>query len=44
MVEELKKVDTSVTVKTPNSNALKGIERTQQVKKIEEFVFMIVGN
>jgi len=45
MLDELKKADTSApSIKTPNGNGLKGIERTQQVKKMEEFVFMVVGN
>lgn len=45
MLEELKKADTSApSIKTPTGNGLKGIERTQQVKKMEEFVFMVVGN
>jgi serine protease Do len=44
MVDALKKADTSVSVKTPTGTTLKGIERTQQVKKMEEFVFMVVGN
>lgn len=44
MVDQLKKNDTAINVKTPAGNALKGIERTQQVKKMEDFVFMVVGN
>jgi S1-C subfamily serine protease len=45
MLDELKKADTSAaSIKTPAGTSLKGIERTQQVKKIEEFVFMVVGN
>ncbi len=44
MVDELKKNDTAINVKTPAVNSLKGVERTQQVKKMEEFVFMVVGN
>ena len=44
MVDQLKKNDTSAIVKTPAGTSLKGVERTQQVKKMEEFVFMVVGN
>ncbi|MBL0359404.1 MAG: serine protease [Chitinophagaceae bacterium] len=45
MLDELKKADTTAPlIKTPSGNGLKGIERTQQVKKMEEFVFMVVGN
>jgi S1-C subfamily serine protease len=45
MLDQLKKADTTApSIKTPTGNGLKGIERTQQVKKMEEFVFMVVGN
>lgn len=44
MIDELKKSDTSTSIKTPSGNGLKGVERTQQVKKMEAFVFMVVGN
>jgi serine protease Do len=44
MIDELKKADTSTSIKAPVGNGLKGVERTQQVKKMEEFVFMVVGN
>lgn len=45
ILEEMKKADTAApSIKTPSGNGLKGIERTQQVKKMEEFVFMVVGN
>ncbi len=44
MIDELKKADTATNIKAPASNGLKGVERTQQVKKMEEFVFMVVGN
>ena len=44
MIDELKKADTTTNIKTPAGNTLKGVERTQQVKKMEEFVFMVVGN
>ena len=44
MVDQLKKNDTTISVKTPAGTSLKGIERTQQVKKMEDFVFMVVGN
>lgn len=35
--------DTSY-IKLPTSTALRGLERELQVKKMEEFVFMVVGN
>ena len=45
LVDDLKKADTTApSIKTPAGNGLKGIDRTQQVKKMEEFVFMVVGN
>jgi serine protease Do len=45
MIEKLKDQDSSFkSLKAPAGNALKGLERTQQVKKMEEFVFMVVGN
>jgi S1-C subfamily serine protease len=45
LVDELKKSDTaSAHIKIPSSSALKGMERTQQVKKLEDYVFMVLGN
>jgi len=44
MLEQAKKMDDSQNIKFPNNAGLKGMERTQQVKKMEEFVFMVVGN
>jgi hypothetical protein len=31
-------------VKTPAASSLKGMDRTQQVKKIEDYVFMVKVN
>ncbi len=44
MLDELKKNDTASAIKTPAGNSLKGVERVQQVKKMEDYVFMVVGN
>ena len=44
VINELKKADTSVKVKVPASSSLKGMDRTQQVKKIEDYVFMVKVN
>jgi serine protease Do len=46
LIDQLQKVDTTANqnIKTPSGTALKGLDRTQQVKKMEEFVFMVVGN
>lgn len=45
LIEDLKKSDTTFkAVKTPSGTALKGLDRVQQIKKLEDFVFMVVGN
>lgn len=45
LLENLKKAgDLQNVIKLPTGNGLKGMERIQQVKKMEEFVFMVVGN
>jgi hypothetical protein len=31
-------------IKLPNNNDLRGLDRVQQIKKVESFVFMVVGN
>lgn len=44
-LEELKKNDSlHDNIKTPANNGLRGLDRVQQIKKMEEFVFMVVGN
>ncbi|MEO5890457.1 MAG: trypsin-like peptidase domain-containing protein [Ferruginibacter sp.] len=45
LLEKLKKSDDKyLSIKTPTNSDLKGLDRVQQVKKMEEFVFMVVGN
>ena len=45
VLNELKKSDTAyLKVKTPAASSLKGLDRTQQVKKIEDYVFMVKVN
>ena len=44
VLNDLKKSDTSMKVKTPAASSLKGMDRTQQVKKIEDYVFMVKVN
>lgn len=45
LIENLKKTDTAYNLlKAPAGNSLRGLDKTQQVKKMEDFVFMIVGN
>lgn len=45
ILTELKKSDTAyLKIKTPAGSSLKGMDRTQQVKKIEDYVFMVKVN
>ena len=45
LLDSLKKQDDKyLLIKTPVNTTLKGLERVQQVKKMEEFVYMVVGN
>jgi serine protease Do len=45
LLNELKKSDTAYSkVKTPAASSLKGMDRTQQVKKIEDYIFMVKVN
>ena len=45
LLEGLRKSDTAFkNLKTPSGTALKGLDRVQQIKKLEDFVFMVVGN
>jgi len=44
LLEAVGKADTALNIKLPNNSGLKGLDRTQQVKKLEDFVFMVVGN
>lgn len=44
LLEAAKKAGDTTTIKLPNSTGLKGLDRVQQVKKMEDFVFMVVGN
>jgi S1-C subfamily serine protease len=45
LLERLKRMDEKFgSVKTPLNSELRGMDRVQQVKKMEEFVFMVVGN
>jgi len=44
LLEAVKKSGDTSTIKLPANTGLKGLEREQQVKKMEEFVFMVVGN
>lgn len=44
MLMAIKKETDTVNIKLPANNGLRGLDRVQQVKKMEEFVFMVVGN
>lgn len=45
LLEKLKKDDGKFElIKTPTNTNLKGLDRVQQVKKMEDFVYMVVGN
>jgi len=44
-LNQLKKEDTSFQkIKTPNTSLLKGMERTEQVKRMQDYVFMVKIN
>lgn len=45
VLDKLKKEDPKyLSIKTPSNTDLKRLDRVQQVKKMEEYVFMVVGN
>jgi len=44
LLDALKEKGDTLTIKLPNNTGLKGLDREQQVKKMEDFVFMVVGN
>jgi serine protease Do len=45
LLDNLKKDDEkAASIKTPANAGLKGLDRVQQVKKMEEFVYMVVGS
>jgi len=44
LIDAVKKDSDSLNIKLPNNAGLKGLDRVQQVKKMEEYVFMVVGN
>ena len=33
-----------ISIKLPSVNSLKGLDRVQQIKKLEDFVYMVKGN
>jgi S1-C subfamily serine protease len=44
LIEAAKAAGDTTNIKLPNNTSLKGLDREQQVKKMEDFVFMVVGN
>ncbi len=44
LLDALKEKGDTLSIKLPNNTGLKGLDREQQVKKMEDFVFMVVGN
>ena len=44
LLEALNKTDDTHNIRIPNNHALKGLDRVQQIKKMEDFVFMVLGN
>ncbi len=42
--DALKEVKENDSIRLPVSNTLKGLDRVQQIKKLEDFVYMIKGN
>lgn len=44
LLESLKEKGDTLSIKLPNNTGLKGLDREQQVKKMEDFVYMVVGN
>jgi len=44
-IEDLKKSDTAhQNIKIPNGSSLRGMDRKDQVKKIEDYIFMVKIN
>ncbi|MFZ1454062.1 MAG: trypsin-like peptidase domain-containing protein, partial [Ferruginibacter sp.] len=44
LLDALKENGDTLKIKLPNNTGLKGLDREQQVRKMEDFVFMVVGN
>jgi len=41
LVETLKEADKDISIKLRNTSSIKGINRTQQVKKVQDHVYMV---
>lgn len=44
LIDALKSSGDTANIKLPTNTTLRGLDREQQVKKMEDFVFMVVGN
>jgi serine protease Do len=44
LLEAIKKTDDAHAIKLPNNSSLKGMARAKQVEKMEEYVYMVIGN
>ncbi len=44
LIEAAKNAGDTANIKLPSNTSLRGLDREQQVKKMEDFVFMVVGN
>ncbi|TSA42588.1 MAG: serine protease [Chitinophagaceae bacterium] len=44
LLEAIKKTSDTQNIKLPYNSGLRGLDRSQQVKKMEEYVFMVLGN
>ena len=44
LLDAAKKAGDTTNIKLPTNTGLKGLDREQQVKRMEDFVFMVVGN
>lgn len=44
LIDAAKKSGDTTTIKLPSNTGLKGLDRVQQIKRMEDFVFMVVGN
>ena len=43
-IEDAKKIEANSDIKITSSSSLRGLEREDQIKKLEDYVFMIKGN
>lgn len=43
-IDELKKIEAHSDIKVSSQPALKGVDRVNQIKKVQDYVFMIKGN